>query len=59
MVVSVHNTKRCLSLSDTIVCTEAVGTPDINVALGVNAAGVDDIGFHSKVFPFLTVAIKI
>ena len=38
--------------------TDAVGAPLTTVALVVNALGLELIGFHSKVLPFLIVAIS-
>jgi len=54
MVVSVPRCMRCLSLSETIVITDAVGFPVETVALVVKPS----LGFHSNVLPFFTVPIK-
>tara|TARA_B100001939_G_scaffold275193_2_gene243246 strand:- start:75 stop:440 length:366 start_codon:yes stop_codon:yes gene_type:complete len=59
IVVSVPKTIKCLSLSETRVITDDVGAFVTNVALVVRAFGVEAIGFHSNVLPFLTVAINI
>ena len=59
MVVSVPNTIKCLSLSDVMVATDAVGAPDNIVDLVDRAAGTACIGLHVKVLPFFTVATNV
>ena len=57
MVVSVPIKNKCLSLSDTILITDAVGALDTTVALTVRGAATD--GFQVNVLPFLIVATRI
>lgn len=53
IVVSVPNIIKCLSLSETIDATDAVGAPDSAAALVVKAALLALIGFQENVLPFL------
>ena len=59
IVVSDPSINKCLSLSDTIDIMDAVGAPETIVALVFKAFGSAAIGFHEKVLPFFTVAIKV
>ena len=58
IVVSVPNIIKCLSLSETIDATDAVGAPDSAAALVVKAALLALIGFQENVLPFFAVAIS-
>ena len=58
MVVSVPSINKCLSLSETIDMTDAVGALLITAALVVKALELALIGFQENDLPFLTVAIS-